>query len=805
MKRDLTYAVRSLARSPLFFAVAVATLALGIGLNTSVFGIVNVLLFKPPPVHHPEELVWISSSSTKPDGPQGNMTYPDVDDMRDLPVVTGVTAYGYVRANLAHSGRAERLDGQIVDATYFHVLGVQAHRGRLIAPEGHRPDSRLAVISFELWQRMFGGRDDAVGAPIHINGALFTISGVAARGFRGADVFSHADVWVPLNASQSIDPDLGSPMSRTTWWLRAIARLAPNVSRTQANAALKARAASIAQAFPDSHDGFTVRIDDVGGVPPGDHEQAAPLAAILLAATMTVLLIACGNVANLLVARGAAKGRENAIRVALGASRGRLVRQHLVESGVLAACGGMLGLLLSMWSTELLLRLAGVPLDVDLTPDRRVLAFAIGVSALTGLLFGVLPALRSASAVPAGSLKSEQGSGDARPRSRLQGILVAGQLALSLVLLLTAGLFLKSLAHARTIDVGFDPSGRVSMSFNLRMHGYTAERAIAFQEALLDRARAVPGIRSATLASLVPLGGRVEISGLALPDRPADPDARTERVSVNYVWPEFFKTVGISIVAGRPLDDRDMGPETSAAVISETMARRHWGQRSPLGQRFSVGGVRGPFVEVVGVARDAMIDELSERPWAAAYLPRRRGGDDTALIAHADIPPGDALRALEAQVQSLDPTVAVFQPLPLSQHIAERLDGERALSRMLTVVGLLALALAAIGLYGIVAYTVVRRTREIGVRVALGAQPGDVIGLFVRGALRLALIGMAVGLPPAVAVTALLARTLIGIRIADPIATGGVMIVLTAVTLAAAYIPARRAAQVDPLSALRAD
>lgn len=805
MSQDFKYAVRSLARNPLFSAVAIITLALGIGLNTSVFGIVNVLLFRPPPVERAHELVWISSASTKPDGPRGNMTYPDVDDMRSLPVVTGVMAYGTVQANVAYSAQAERLDGQIVTGDYFQVLGIRPHRGRLIGTEDDRAGNTVAVISFGLWQRMFGGRDDAVGAGIHINGAPFTISGIAPRGFRGADVFAHSDVWVPIAASRPMNAEMGDPMSRTSWWLRSIARLAADVSRSEASAALNAQAASIAQAFRESHEGFTVRLDPVGGAPPGDQEQVTPLAAILLGATMTVLLIACANVANLLLVRGAAKGRESAIRVALGASRGRLVRQHLVESGVLAACGGALGLLLAMWSTELLLRFAGVPLEADFSPDRRVLVFAIGVSVLTGVLFGVVPALRSSAAPPAVSLKSEQGSGDARPRSRLQGFLVAGQLALSLVLLLTAGLFLKSLAIARTMDVGFDPWGRVSMSFNLRMHGYTIERAIAFQQALLDRARAVPGVRSATLASLVPLGERVWVTDLTFPDRPSDPNARSERVSVNYVWPEFFSTLGIPIGAGRALDDRDMGPQQATAVINETMARRHWPDRSPLGQRFSVDGPRGPFVEIVGVAGDTITDEMAERPWSAAYLPRRRGGDDVALIAHAEIPSGEALRALEAQVRALDATVAVFQPMTLPQHIAERLDSERALSRMLTVVGLLALALAAIGLYGVVAYTVVRRTREIGVRVALGAQPSDVVRLFVGDAARLALMGVAVGLLPAIAVTAFLAGSLVGVKVADPIAMAGVMVVLTTVTLAAAYLPARRASRVDPLAALRAE
>jgi predicted permease len=803
MRQDLIYAIRSLGRNAAFSTIAIVTVALGVGLNTSVFGIINVLLFRPPPADNPHELVWVSSSSTKPNGPRGNMTYPDVEDLRSLPVFRGVMAYGEVQANVAAGGKAERLDGHIVTGDYFQVLGTRPHRGRLVAMDDDKTGNSVAVISFRLWQRLFGGRTEAVGAGIRINGAPFTICGVAPPAFTGPSVFSNADVWVPMAASGPMNAAVSAPAARTTWWLGSIGRLAPGVSQTEASAAVRTRASSIAQTYPDSHDGFTVRLDRVGGAPPGDQGEAKPLAAILLGATMTVLLIACANVANLLLVRGVARGRETAIRIALGASRGRLVRQHLTESALLAICGGALGLLLSMWSTELLLRFAGVPLEADFSPDRLVLAFTVGVSVLTGLLFGVVPALRGALVSPAGSLKSEQGSGDARPRPRLQTALVIGQLAVSLILLVTASLFLKSLVNARAVDVGFDPDGRVSLAFNLRMNGYTAERALAFQEALLERARSLPGIRSVTAASLVPLGGRVWVSELTFPDRPADPDARPDRVSVNHVWPGFFGTLGIEIVAGRPLDERDMGTLPTSVVVNETMARQHWPGRNPVGQRFSVDGRSGPFVEVVGVARDIVIDELTERPWAAAYLPRQRTADDAVLIAHADIPEAEALRALEAQLHALDSSVAIFQPLTLRQHIAGRLDGERAVSRLLSVVGLLALTLAAIGLYGVIAYTVERRTREIGVRVALGARPGDVLRLFVGDAARLAVMGAAVGLLPAIGVTALLAGSLVGVTVADPIAIGSVMAVLTVVALVAAYLPARRAAVIDPLAALR--
>jgi predicted permease len=804
--QDLKLAIRSLARNPVFATVAMVTIAVGIGLNTSVFGIVNVLLFRPPSVDAAHELVWVSSASTKSNGPRGNMTYPDVEDLRTLPVIADIMAYGEVPANVSTPEIATRLTGQLVSSDFFSVLRLQPHRGRLLTRQDDAAGgSHVAVISFSLWQRLFAGRDAAIGTTLNINGTPFTVVGVTPRGFRGPSLFALADVWAPIVSSSAINPDLRNPQSRTSWWLRSIARLTPGVSTVQAAAAFRATAAAIGQAYPDSHDGFTIRIDPVRGAPPGDQENAYPVAAILLSATMTVLLIACANVANLLIVRGLATGRDTAIRLALGASRGRLVRQTLVESGVLALGGGTLGLLLSMWSTEPLLRFAAVPLEADFTPDRKVLLFSIVLSAVTGLLFSVAPAVRRASAAPAASLKTEPGSGDARPRSRLQSLLVAGQLALSLVLLLAAGMFLKGLANARSFDVGFDPQNRVSVMFNLRMHGYSDERATTLQRSLVDRVRAMPGVRAATLATLVPLGGRVSVGQLAFPDRAFDPDGRGERVSTNDVWPEFFRTLGIPILAGRPLDDRDMAPGTSTAVISQAMADHYWPGQNAIGERFSLRGPRGPFIEVVGVARDTYTDKLTEQPWAAAYLPRQPSGEDISLIVHTALPPGEALRSLAAHLRALDSSVAVFDPMTLREHIANRLDGERSLSRLLTLIGMLALSLAGIGLYGVVAYTVLRRTREIGVRIALGAQPHEVVRLFVWDAGRLALAGLGAGILPAAAVTALLAGSLVGVGMADPTTIGGVIAVLTIVTVAAAYLPARRASRIDPLIALRSE
>ena len=806
MVQDIKYAWRSLSRSPLFVGVAVVTLAIGIGLNTAIFTIVNLMLLKPLPVRAGENLVWISSDSTKPNGPSGNMTYPDVVDLATVEGLEGATAYGFFRANLATSERAVRLDAEAVMGNFFDLLGVEAHRGRMLDPRDDRASAdRAAVISFAMWQRVFLGRDDAIGQVVRLNGQQFTIAGVAQRGFRGPDVFERVDVWVPLAVSATVIPDMRDPLGRTTWWLKSIGRLRQGADSSSAAVALRTRASAIAQGFPASHDGFTVRIDPVRGAPPRDRDNVKPLSALLLGVTMTVLLIACANVANLLVVRGVAKGRETAIRIALGAGRGRLLRQQLFESLMLSSAGGCCGLLLSLWATEGLIRVAGAPLDADLTPDGMVLLFTFGVSCVAALAFGLAPAFRISAAVPGAALKSEHGSGNGRSRSRMQSALVAGQLALSMVLLTAAALFLKSLLSVGAIDLGFDPHGRVAMSFNLRMHGYSIDRANAFYRTLLDRANAAPGVRAATLAHRVPLGGIVDVGGVTLPDRPVDPDARLPRVAINHVWPRFFETMGIRIVRGRALTEADLVGPPATAVINETFARRHWPDRDPIGERFSVNGSDGPFLEVVGIARNTIVDELNEDPWAFAYLPGGTVRDDIALIAWIDGDPAVNLKTLEAEVRDLDSSVAVFAAKTLADYVAERMDGERGLSRLLSLTGGIALALAAIGLYGVVAYTVARRTREIGVRVALGALPADVVRLFVTDAARLAAIGVSCGIVPAIGVSAVLAGNLIGVSVADPLAIGAVAIVLGGVSLAAAYVPARRATRVDPLVALRAD
>ena len=805
MTNDIRYACRLLARNPGFAAVAIMTLAIGIGLNGAVFSIFNAMLFKPLPVDRPGRLVWIASASTEPDGPRGNLTYPDFLDLRARrEVLEDAFAFTEAPLSIGGGGRAVRLTGQVVTGNMFDVLGVRMAAGRHFLPEEDRTSGThpVMIISHTLWQRHFGGDPAIVGRPAVVNGQTFSIVGVTAEGFVGPDLLSPSDAWVPLMMHATVLPGIRAA-SRETWWLKAIGRLAPGATPRQAQGVLSGVAGGIAQAEPTSHKGFFVTVTTFQGTDPADRAQVLPMSALVLGLTLTVLLIACANVAGLLLSRSAGRQREIGIRIAVGATRRALVRQFLVESLIMSALAGCAGLLMALWGTAAMVRFADVPVRVDTAPDWRLLLFTALVSLGAGAAFGLAPALRAAGQNLLPSLRSEPGS-DARPRtSRLQRALVIGQLAVSLVLLVGAGLFMRGLSQAWRSDVGFAYRDRVAVSMDLRLQNYEAPRAAAFYVRLLEQVRALPGMRDATFAHLIPFGGRVFSHGLTLPDRPQDPNARPERASVNRVWTGFFSTLQIPIVRGRDFAEADLKAVPDAAIISETMALRYWADAEPLGQRFSVDGPSGPFVTVVGVARDVLIDEFTERRWPAVYLPHSRAAEEISLIAWSPRPPAQTIREIEETVNRLDSDLPLFASRPLSQYVAERLDSEQALSSLLAVCGGLALVLAALGLYGVMAYAVARRTREIGVRMALGAERRDVMRLFVREGLNVAMWGLIWGALPAVAVTFALSGALVGVGAADPPTLAAAIALLVGATLLAAYVPARRATRVDPIVALR--
>jgi predicted permease len=581
-----------------------------------------------------------------------------------------------------------------------------------------------------------------------------------------------------------------------------MARLAPGVSVAQAQAAVGGIASSIALAHVDTHDQFAVRLTPARGA--GPHDRGAVSAVALLPAVpFMILLIACANVAGLLLSRGIGRAREIAVRIALGATRGQIVRQLLAESLLLSLLGCAGSLLVLLWGPDLLIRLIGAPLTGDLSPDARVILFTVALSVLTAVLFGLAPALRAASGAAPASLRGGAGASDTRRSTRLQRVLVTGQLALSLVLLSASGLFLQSLIEASRADVGFQTEGRVTLSFDLKMQRYSPERASAFYRTLMERVSALPGIRSASYASYIPLGGRVSFSPVYPASGPVDSGERLPTAGINAVSPGFFETFQLPMVRGRSLDARDAASGAGTAVVNETFARRIFPDGDVIGQRFRLEGPNRPVREIVGVTRDVIIDEFGEQPRPFVYVPHDRRAEEVSLMAWASIDAGSALRMLERTVHEIDPAVAVFEPRTMDQHLANRMDGERGLSRLFAVAGGLSVTLAAFGLYGVIAYTVARRTREIGVRMALGARAEDVARLFIVDGARVALLGLAAGALPAVGVGILLSGALFGVHPADVRALGAAAVVLGGAAVLASYLPARRVMRVDPLIALR--
>ncbi len=735
------------------------------------------------------------------------MTYPDLLDYRARrDVLADAAAFTDSTMALRAGDGALRLTGQVVTANYFSLLGVTPALGRAFLPaEDETPGAHpVVVISDALWRREFGSFPTAVGRSVALNGAAYTVVGVAPRGFAGVDVFSPADVWVPISMAREAIPELRDPASRGTWWLHGIGRLAPGASIVAARGSLTAAAAAIAREFPATHASATVRVDAFHGAEPSDRAGVMQVSALLLGVTLIVLFIACANVAGLLLSRAASRQREIGIRLALGATRGTLARQLFAESVMLAACAAALSLLLSMWTTEAAVRLLDLPGELDPRLDWRGVAFTIAVAMAAALVFGLTPALRAAGQDLLPSLRSEPGA-DALPRSsRLQRAIVAGQLALCLMLLVGAGLFLRALLTASRMDVGFAYADRVSLSMDLRMQRYAPAKAAAFYRELVARVQALPGVRRVTLAENVPMGGRVSVSGLEFPGRPRDPDARPPRAAVNHVWIGFFDTLGVPILRGRDFTSADLTAPSEVAIISESMAARFWAGQDAIGQQFSLGSRERPLT-IVGIVRDTLVDEFNERPWSSVYVPYAPEPAALSLIAWSNAPPADTIRAIENTIRGMDADLPLFKSMPLSGHIADRMDAERALSRMLTVSAALALLLASLGLYGVMAYTVTRRQREIGVRVALGATSADIVRLFVGEGMRLSLFGALAGLIPAIIVSKLLGSELVGVTTFDPATFAGTTAMLATVSLLAAWLPARRALGVDPMTAMRSE
>ena len=806
IRKDLLYALRMLARNPGFSAIAVLALALGIGANTAIFSVINAVLMKPLPYNHPEQLVklWGQFEGIGIPGNRNWISAPEFEDIRRMnKSFSAVAVIGGADANLTGIGQPERLSAATVSPDFFPLLGVQAQIGRVFLPEeGERGKGDVVILSHGLWQRRFGSDPRIVGSKIEINGHGYTVDGVMPAWFQyPPDI----DIWAPHVFS---DDELSS---RGGHQFEMLARVKPGLSPQQLRSDMDSVSNKIidgARDYPYRYYHFKVLTTPLLEEYVGDIRT--PLW-IMMGAVGIVLLIACANVANLLLVRASAREREIAVRTALGASRGRLIRQLLTESTLLAFLGGIAGILLAWWGLRALIAVGqkSFPRLAVAEMDFWVLAFTLLVSIGTGVLFGIAPALQSARSVTHDALKEGGRSGTASAASqRLRSALVVAEIALSLILLIGAGLLLKSFARLMDVDPGFRPAGVLTMRLALPEERYTKPEQIRnFYRNVLDRVTKVPGVESAGAISNLPFTGNS--SGTTTVDSRVASGAQAEpEADQRDVLPGFFEAMGVGLIRGRYFDARDNETTAPVAIIDETMAQTYWPNEDPIGQRLKPGGRESsnPWMRIVGVVKHVHFRTLESKSRVEVYFPHaQRPYSGMALVIKT---PGDPLAlapSIQRHVLAVDPDQPVYKIATMQQLMADSVARRKLSMLLLAVFAGAALLLAAVGIYGIIAYTVAQRLHEMGIRMALGASRFDLIRLVLAQSLRTALTGIFVGLVGAAFLTRFLSSLLFSVRAGDPLTFGLVALGLIVIAMLASYVPARRATSVDPMNALRVE
>jgi macrolide transport system ATP-binding/permease protein len=820
--QDLRVGVRQLMRRPGFALTAIGSLALGIGITTTLFTVVNAVLFKSSPLSEPAALVEIYSSQRGEDM-QLTTSYPDLQSLRaGVPAFSSIAGHAYARGVLSTTATPLLVTGEAVTANYFDVLGVPVTLGRgFRADEDATADGApVVVVSHGLWQRQFGARPDIVGATMKLSGLPYTVIGVAPERFPGTMPGLASDFWVPVTMIERLqftgmqwtgdDDDPGTTRldRRSTRWLFVKGRLADGQTIAQARAQAEAVFAQLATAYPRTNEKAVVSLipaTDIRFHPMLDGYVRAASAG-LLGAVGLVLLIACANVAAMLLARGSARRREMAVRAAIGAGRGRLVRQLLSEGLVLAVLGGAAGVLLAAWAGRAIGAFATNVLPIattfDFSLDRTVLMFAGLVSASTALVFGLAPAWSASQPDLVPALKETLDAGGTSRRLTLRDALVVGQLALSLVLLVSGALLARGLIVARGTDLGFDPSRIAALTFSPQMNGYDTSRTMALRARVLDAVRAVPGVTAASLSTRLPLGPDINMNSFAVPGHHRPDDDGTS-VDTTYIGADYFTAMGIPLVEGRAFTEDEVVNDRPVIIVNETFAKTYWPGRSAVGQVVHSGGLEQPAQQIVGVSRDHKVRSAGEAPMPYAHLPIGESRSIDLVIRTAG-PAAAVVPTLKQAVWALEPDAVFTMEGAASEAVDATLAPTRIGAALIGVVGVLALLLAAVGLYGVVAYSVSLRTREMGIRLALGAERGQVLRMVLGQGTRLALVGIALGAALAAAAASVLESMLYGVSAIDPLAYAGAAALLLVVALVANLVPAIAASRIAPATAIRA-
>jgi macrolide transport system ATP-binding/permease protein len=805
LAQDLRYGARQLVRSPGFTFVALISLALGIGANAVIFSLVSTCLLRPLPITHPERVFAIYQGKRNDPSYSQSMSYPNYKDLRDRnQVLSAMAVYRFAPMNLSHNGANERVWGYLVSENYFDLLGVRPFLGRTFLPEeGGAPNAHpVAVISYGCWQRRFASDPAIVGIPIMINGHSFSAVGVAPPNFTGTESVFTPEFWIPSMMQEWIESSNRTEFRGNGQWL-AVGRLKSGIAVAHAQAQLNAVAQQLEKEYPGTDQGLALRLTPPGLVDPNLRGAVIAFTGALMLTVVLVLMIACSNLASLLLARSAQRRKEIAVRMAIGATRIRLTRQLLTESLMLSVVGTAFGLLLGSF----LMRLAQASLPstdfaltLDLRMDWRVVFFVVSLALSTGIGFGLVPALYASRPNVVSTLK-EDALGGAR-KARLRSMLVVLQVALSFLLLITAGLTVKSLRHTEGLGPGFDPNHAVTVSMDLGLQGYDPLRGRIFYRQLLQRVRALPGVQAAGLIRSLPLGLDASTTDVYPDGRPQPRAEDVPSAFYENISPGYFSAMAIPILAGRDFADSDAQKSAGVVIVNETLAQQFWPGENPIGKRLHSGN--SSVLEVVGVAKNGKYQSLGEIPGLIVYYPLEQVYEpNAALVVRTDLDPNAAIASVRSEVRNLDPTLPVYEAKTLHDHMRLALFPLHVGAVAVGSFALLALILAAIGIYGVMAYSVAQRTQEIGIRMALGARAIDVWKMVLRQGIVLTAIGMFCGLLFALGLSRIVASLLYGVSATDPLTFLLISLLLAAVALLASFLPARRATKVDPVMAIK--